>query len=820
MTKEEKIAIQKKEMTGCMNYFKNNQLDFNDTKLLQKMQNSITRIFQVEIEELGYSYQPNRDDSQNTFGLEFINDSKETFRGQCHNSDGKSSITYNIARLYSDLQSPDVDKRLLACKTLYKTVFHEIQHHRQYLMARTNVSSKEGLTYARDFALSGYLEKDWYSRDKKTGNYDAYSIENNANEVGYRQYLETMGLSDKEITDLMNIEQGKFNIARYKANVNSWDGKSHYESDGLQERDDVTVPILDDLICVRGRTEILKQYPILQKEYNLDGTKKSAIDLIKNMQKEIQDISQNQGFSNEDKAKLVRNGQEMYYELIYRQIKKSTPEQIAEIVKQIGKDESKELFGKISYYFQCEMEDRLGKSAKMASAQEKLGNYGFIMPFNNGTIEIEQNGKRVQLSFEDFIKTIDSKLLQQKFIIPDGKSKGAMSAEQFIEKYFFSHLSQNGQVKLKDGTEISAKQYVEQYALQMGELRKDYTPKKFIMDTMQSESPWAIQKENCERLEQYYEGKKQVLADVEQKVSSYDPTKVDEQQQKKIFAHQRKMQWVKDFIKDYEATEKGTAYALRSNCENENIKRVVNSIKSGKFVEDFDNNATNYKDDPEWFMGKLMPSMARLLKEADNLTIDGGIDYLEKFVSIPEVNKILLQIRDNEQLKQMHNEAEDNRKNGSLPKYYRTRAEIDKQYTQDYLRSGNLSQGSVEQEIDYRRGLTNRSLIKVSNEKQRKDIPLLRRQQISLTRVLARQEGKIPSEAIYDEKRKGWYCITDTQAEQKKANTMTNPNTYDITPETITRDTKNVGLQDINNVTQATKQLQNQRTNQEQQVSR
>lgn len=97
----------------------------------------------------------------------------------------------------------------------------------------------------------------------------------------------------------------------------------------------------------------------------------------------------------------------------------------------------------------------------------------------------------------------------------------------------------------------------------------------------------------------------------------------------------------------------------------------------------------------------------------------------------------------------MHKEAENNRKNGNLPKYHRTRAEIDKQYAQDYLRSGNLSQGSVEQEIDYRRGLTtNRSLIKVSNEKQRKDIPLLRRQQISLTRVLARQDGKIPSEAI------------------------------------------------------------------------
>ena len=49
MTKEEKMAIQKKEMTSFMNYFRDNQLDFNDTELLQKMQASITRIFQLEI---------------------------------------------------------------------------------------------------------------------------------------------------------------------------------------------------------------------------------------------------------------------------------------------------------------------------------------------------------------------------------------------------------------------------------------------------------------------------------------------------------------------------------------------------------------------------------------------------------------------------------------------------------------------------------------------------------------------------------------------------------------------------------------------------
>ena len=794
MTKEEKVAIQKREMTGFMNHFKNNQLDFNDTQLLQKMQRSITRIFQLEVEELGYSYKPNRDDSLNTFGLEFINDSKGTFRGLCRNGNNRPSIVYNIAHLYNELQSSDKDKRLLACKTLFKTVFHEIQHHRQYLMAKTNISSKDAMAYARDWALMSYLDKDWYSLDVKTGNYDAYVLENNANEVGYRQYLETMGLPDEEITNLMNIERGKLNISRYKANVNSWDGKVHYESNGLQERDDVTVPILDDLISVRGKTEILREYPILQKEYNLDGTKKSAIDLIKNMKDEIQDISQNSELSNKEKEQLIKDGQEMYYELIYRRIEKGTPEQIAELVTQIGKDESKEIFERISHYFQIQLENRLGQSASMANAQTKMGNYGFIPPFNNGTIEVENGGKNVQMAFEDFIKTIDSSLLEKKFIIPAGKEKGEMSAKRFIEKYFFEHLAQNGRVKLKDGRQISAKQYIEQYALQMGELKEGYSPKNLIMDTMQSETPWRCHTESKERLEKYYGNKKQVLANLSKNVQN----KTNEEMQQKLASHQRKMNWIKNFIKDYEATEENASYAIRANCENENIDRVLKSIKLGKFIEDYDNNATFYKDDPQMFMGKIMPAMARLLKEADNLTIDGCPNYLEKFVALPEVNSILLQIKSSQQFKKMHTKAEENRNNSNLPRHYRTLAEIDKQYAQEYLQSNTLSEGSVEQEIYYRRAQSYKSIIVV--EKKNILLSNLRKQQISLTRVLARQKGKNPSKASYDSKKEMWYFFTDIRQKQKN-----------ITPATIANDTTTVKLQEIKTVEQETKRAEERR---------
>ena len=818
MTKDEKIAIQRQQMTGFMNYFESNELDFNDTQLLQRMQNAITRIFQLEIEELGYSYRPDRDDSKNTFGLSFINDPQATFRGQ-HNSgarleengkfiQGRPSIKYNIAALYEDLQSPDKDKRIFACKTLFKTVFHEIQHHRQYMKTRTNVSSKDGIQYARDFAIKQYLHKDWYSSNAKTGNYAAYTIENNANEVGYSQFLETLGREDSEVANLRDIERGKFNISRYKADVDSWDGQQHYDSNGLQERDDVTVPILDSLIGEKGRTEILQMYPILQKEYNLDGTKKTAVELIQNMQQEIQEITQNKTLTDKDRKRLIQDGQQMYYDLIYRQIEKSTPEQISQIAMRIGKEESKKLFSDMSHHFQCELESRLGQSAKMASAQEKMGDYGFIMPFNNGTIAVEQNGQTVQMAFDEFIKTIDPQLLQRTFDIPAGKDKGEMTAERFIEKYFFNHLSQNGKVTLKDGQVITAKQYIEQYVLQMKEMQTDRPPKKIIMETMQSESPWTIQKENCERLEQYYDGKREVIAQVSESVEQFDLAKQDEQKQKRIAAHQRKMNWINEYVKDYNDTEAPTAYAVRTNCEDENIRRVLESIKTGKFIENFDNNAEKYKDDPSWYMGKVAPSMARLIKVAQSLTIDGGINYVEKFTAIPEVNKILVQIRDNEYSKQRHNEAEENRRTGNLPRYRRTRAETDRQYAQDYLRSGSLSQGSVQAEIDYRRGLTTRNLLKVSDEAEKKDIPMLRRQQISLSRVLARQDGKTPSEAFYDKKRKGWYCFTDTRQNQKN-----------ITPATITSDTSMIGLQEINSVVQETKQLQYQKTTPDKEVS-
>ena len=824
MTKEEKIKIQRQEMTKFMNYFESHQLDFNDDKILSNMQNVIEKLFQLEIEELGYRYSPQNPEEENTFDLRIVNNPDKEFKGK-HN-DGislqngeivrkKPYVTYNIATLYDGLESADKNSRLLACKTVFKTVFHEIQHHRQVMMTRTGVSSKNAMIYARDFALKRCLGKSWYTTDSKTGNYEQYAIENNANEVGYKQYLEIMGVEDEEIVSLKDIESGKFSISRYKADVNSWDGQTHYYSGGLQERDDVTVPILEDLITKKGITEILKIYPILQKEYNLDGTKKTVEDLIKNMQHETQEISQNTNLSNREMQELIRDGQAMYYELIYRQLKKSTPEQINQMSIQLGKEELKTLLEKIEKYFQSELEDRLGKSATMASAIHKNKDIGFIMPSNDGTIEVKQNGKKVQMSCDEFIKTINPQLLEKKFIIPAGPEKGEMSASRFIEKYCFGNLSQSGMMTLKNGKQLTAKEFVENYMLQMKDLRKDYTPQKYIKDLVQSEDPWVMQKQHCERLNKYYTDKKEFLHNITKKIdNSIKQTENDKLNKQQLKA---KMKWIRGFITCYDANETVQQYAFRERDEDNNTLQVLRGIENGEFQgEGLSKIDLNYIDnDSGSNISRAIPKLARLLKAADNITIEGGRNYLEEFVSIPNIDEILLQIKTSKSMKEMYAQAKNNIEDGNVPHHKKTRAELDKEYAQEYLKSGNLSKTTIEDEIKYRTEIiknTNQRLI-CAGVKNINEIPKDRIQKASLERVIARQQGKIPSKVV--QKNGNFIFIVDTQKNIEK-DTSVEPQVNDsavadyITITDIIDATLKGGtsMQDINGVIQEIRKTQ------------
>lgn len=122
--------------------------------------------------------------------------------------------------------------------------------------------------------------------------------------------------------------------------------------------------------------------------------------------------------------------------------------------------------------------------------------------------------------------------------------------------------------------------------------------------------------------------------------------------------------WVEQFIDDYKASSI-EADGYRFYEENENIQRVVNAIQMGKIDVSGDLNIENNRE--YLVMGKL----ARLLIEADNITIDETQDYLGKFINIPEINKLLLKLKKSESVKEMQKRASENRKNGRYPHQYR-----------------------------------------------------------------------------------------------------------------------------------------------------
>ena len=372
---EEKKAIEKQEITEFMKYFESNILDFKDSTLLKKLCEHIERVFKLEIEELGYKFDSVKNNKENTYELHFINDKNfpdkaVEYPGRGWNGENivlkKPKIIFNIALLFKGLDNIDKEIRLRTCKEIFFTIFHEIQHERQDLMSMQKVSSNESLKYARDFACKlDILKKSWYTK-----NYDNYLIEKDANIVGLDKDLEIMQDNDRVFSTYRDIEKGKYYNGRYIADVWTSDQKTYYYS-GLQERDVITEIILDDLICEQSMIGILELYPILQKEYNMDGSRKSVTELIDNMRKEIYDISGNTELSKIEKDELIKDAQEMYYELLYIQIQKSTQKEIEELVSKIGKKEFINILKRMIYYFLTQLQDYLNESVKLANLQEK-----------------------------------------------------------------------------------------------------------------------------------------------------------------------------------------------------------------------------------------------------------------------------------------------------------------------------------------------------------------------------------------------------------------------------------------------------------------
>jgi len=132
--------------------------------------------------------------------------------------------------------------------------------------------------------------------------------------------------------------------------------------------------------------------------------------------------------------------------------------------------------------------------------------------------------------------------------------------------------------------------------------------------------------------------------------------------------------------------------------------QVLRGIENGEFhgtgLSAIDLNY--FENAREFNIARAIPKIARLLKVADNITIDGGRNYLEEFANIPNIDEVLEAMMDSNSVKEFFEDAQKNIQSGNLPQHKKTRGELDKKLAQDYLKSGKMSKPTIAEELAYR----------------------------------------------------------------------------------------------------------------------
>ena len=167
-----------------------------------------------------------------------------------------------------------------------------------------------------------------------------------------------------------------------------------------------------------------------------------------------------------------------------------------------------------------------------------------------------------------------------------------------------------------------------------------------------------------------------------------------------------KINWINNYISNYGISEKPEQYEERIRNKNNYKSLILDTIRTGKFTDAINYNGKN--------ISSIIPNMASLLIEAKELTNYSNTNILNLFVNIPQVNEILLQIKESEEYKRFCNQAVVNsaRKRRWINKFisnykatesasdYNTRVRMEDQDIQAVVES--LEKGSFTKANNYR----------------------------------------------------------------------------------------------------------------------
>lgn len=460
MDKETKLKKQREIIFDFFDYFKTHKFNETEPYDMKFIKAAVVLLSYYELSYMGINYDFNNP-SNNDVIFKLINNPSKNFLGECITdiSHGKSTnygikrtyITMNIGPIASDLSDNSTMTRIKACQDFVKTVFHELRHFRQFLMTQLNISSPEALYFARDFVLTDFVESDFY-----TNNYKNFAIEADASETEAIEFMDITGINNNQTLRQKALGTRRKLVGMYKADSNSIDGNYHWDSHGFKDRDIVSISILDDIITKKGNTQVIEKYPILGKEYNPDGSKKTTYQLFQNMFAEEFEYIHNPDLSNSERLILIKDSREMYYELLIRTFNKCSKEETSKILTDFGKTRINKILTDMKTYFDNQFNE---KTIAATRARSRMKSGTFQAPSNDSTTIIKIKGKSTRVPVTEIYRAFDETTLNK----PIGNG---LTFRNFLSKSFIMNkLPQFGNFYTKDGHKMDIKCFFETYLL-------------------------------------------------------------------------------------------------------------------------------------------------------------------------------------------------------------------------------------------------------------------------------------------------------------------------------------------------------------------
>lgn len=240
------------------------------------------------------------------------------------------SINYN--KCINNMKEADKnDKRGVFIKFV-QSVHHELGHLEQQVAIEKggkleDISSVDALKYAIESAkcdIEQENKKDYYRE----------ITEENARQKGLNAVLDIFK-GKKEYKD--NINQMIKNKLEMTTNEYLLDLEEYDENGVVSDRTTRNTKVIDESYYGYRKT-FLKEYPILKKMYNMDGSRKSMYQLAMDFETQKEKINNNQFLSRKKKDEKNNDTSDLYSEMFWNSLSQSDNKEIIFTKKMIGNE--------------------------------------------------------------------------------------------------------------------------------------------------------------------------------------------------------------------------------------------------------------------------------------------------------------------------------------------------------------------------------------------------------------------------------------------------------------------------------------------------